>query len=91
MGHCLRSGRQDDSEVSPPSVQKPYWSILVMLQGDLVLRLYSSTTEDELGTEDVSVTIDANLRTVAAGDTVTLKPGEHQPAYRCISQLLGHR
>jgi D-lyxose ketol-isomerase len=44
--------------------------------GDLVLRLYPSTADGGLGSEDVSVVIDAGPRTVAAGDTVTLRPGE---------------
>ena len=44
--------------------------------GGLVLRLYPSTPNDGLGVEDVEVVVDAGLRTIAAGGTVTLEPGE---------------
>jgi len=44
--------------------------------GSLMLRLHPSTADGDLGTEDVEVVIDVGHRTVAAGDTVCLEPGE---------------
>lgn len=44
--------------------------------GDLVIRLWGSTEEERLSVDPVTVRIDSTARTVKAGDTVTLRPGE---------------
>jgi len=44
--------------------------------GNLVIQLYQSTKDEGLDARDVSVTMDGIHRTVKAGDTVTLTPGE---------------
>ena len=44
--------------------------------GNLVIQLYPSTKDEGLGTGDVEVSIDGVRRTVKAGGTVTLTPGE---------------
>ena len=44
--------------------------------GKLVIQLYNSTADEELADSDVTVSLDGVQRTVMAGDTVTLNPGE---------------
>lgn len=44
--------------------------------GRLVIQLYNSTEDEGLADTDVTVSIDAVKRTVKAGDTVVLSPGE---------------
>ena len=44
--------------------------------GVLVVQLYNSTPDDGLADTDVTVSTDGVRRTVKAGDTVALKPGE---------------
>jgi len=44
--------------------------------GDLVVQVYNSTPDEDLDDSDVSVAIDGVRRTVEAGGTVTLTPGE---------------
>jgi D-lyxose ketol-isomerase len=44
--------------------------------GKLVIQLYNSTKDEGLDTRDVTVAIDGVKRTVKAGDTVSLEPGE---------------
>ncbi len=44
--------------------------------GKLVIQLYNSTDSDGLADSDVVISTDDVERTVAAGDTITLSPGE---------------
>lgn len=44
--------------------------------GDLVVQLYNATEDEDLANTDVTVSTDGVVRTVKAGDTVTLTPGE---------------
>lgn len=44
--------------------------------GNLVIKLYNRTDDDELSSEDVSVSVDGVRRTVPAGGIIVLKPGE---------------
>lgn len=44
--------------------------------GKLVVQLYNATEDEKLADTDVTVKIDGISRTVAAGETVTLSPGE---------------
>lgn len=44
--------------------------------GDLVVQVYNSTPDEGLDDRDVAVSVDGVLRTLKAGDTVTLSPGE---------------
>lgn len=44
--------------------------------GDLVVQLYDATENEGLAGSDVTVSIDGVRRTVAAGGTVVLRPGE---------------
>jgi D-lyxose ketol-isomerase len=44
--------------------------------GKLVVQLYNATEDEGLADSDVTVNIDGVSRTVAAGETVTLSPGE---------------
>jgi D-lyxose ketol-isomerase len=44
--------------------------------GQLHIQLYPSTPEDELADTDITVSVDGVLRTVRAGDSVILSPGE---------------
>lgn len=44
--------------------------------GDLVVQLYKATPDEQLGGDDVTVSVDGVERTVAAGGSVTLRPGE---------------
>ncbi len=44
--------------------------------GKLVIQLYNSTDDEKLADSDVTVSIDGTRRTVKAGDTVVLSPGE---------------
>ena len=44
--------------------------------GKLVIQLYNSTEDDDLADTDVTVSTDGVTRTVKAGDTVMLSPGE---------------
>ena len=44
--------------------------------GKLVIQLYNSTEDEQLADSDVNVSMDGVRRTVKAGDTVELQPGE---------------
>ena len=44
--------------------------------GKLVLRLYNATADEKLADTEVTVSLDGVKRTVKAGSTVTLNPGE---------------
>jgi D-lyxose ketol-isomerase len=44
--------------------------------GKLVIQLYNSTDDEKLADGDVTVSVDGSRRTVKAGDTVVLSPGE---------------
>jgi D-lyxose ketol-isomerase len=44
--------------------------------GKLVIQLYNSTPEEKLADAPVTISTDGVTRTVAAGDTITLSPGE---------------
>jgi D-lyxose ketol-isomerase len=44
--------------------------------GKLIVQLYNSTPDEELADTDVTVSIDGSDRTVQAGGSVTLHPGE---------------
>jgi len=54
--------------------------------GDLVVQLWNSTEDNELATTPVTVSCDGLRRTVAAGGTLTLTPGESV----CLPQRLYH-
>lgn len=54
--------------------------------GKLVVQLWNSTPDNELADTDVTVSCDGVHRTVAAGDTITLEPGESV----CLPQRLYH-
>jgi D-lyxose ketol-isomerase len=58
--------------------------------GKLVIQLYNSTEDDGLADTDVTVSTDGVKRTVKAGDTVVLSPGESitLPA-RCYHKFWG--
>lgn len=55
--------------------------------GNLVIELYNATPDDELAREPVTVSIDGVERTVPAGGTVVLSPGESI----CLTPRLYHR
>jgi len=44
--------------------------------GKLVIQLYNATPDEGLATADVVVTLDGLYRTLRAGDTVVLQPGD---------------
>ena len=44
--------------------------------GNLIVQVYNSTPDDGLADTDVTVSTDGVKRTVRAGDTITLEPGE---------------
>ncbi len=50
--------------------------IIVRGGGKLVIQLYNSTDDEKLADGDVTVSVDGTRRTVKAGDTVVLSPGE---------------
>jgi D-lyxose ketol-isomerase len=50
--------------------------IIVRGGGKLAIQLYNSTADEKLADSDVTVSIDGTRRTVKAGDTVVLSPGE---------------
>ena len=58
--------------------------------GDLVIQLYNATPDETLADTDVTISTDGVQRTVKAGDTVVLKPGESitLPAY-CYHKFWG--
>ena len=55
--------------------------------GDLCIQLYASTKDEKLSDEDLSVSIDGVSRTVKAGTTIRLKPGESI----CLEPFMYHR
>ena len=55
--------------------------------GNLVVQLYNSTPDEDLADTEVTVSIDGVRRTVKAGDTVTLTPGESV----CLPSRLYHK
>ncbi|XHR31073.1 MAG: D-lyxose/D-mannose family sugar isomerase [Chthoniobacteraceae bacterium] len=54
--------------------------------GNLVIQLWNSTTDDQLADTPVTVSCDGMRRTVSAGGTLTLTPGESV----CLTQRLYH-
>lgn len=50
--------------------------IIVRGGGKLAVRLYNATPDEGLAESDVTVSVDGVTRTVRAGDTVVLSPGE---------------
>ena len=58
--------------------------------GQLVIQLYNATPAETLADTDVTISADGVLRTVKAGDCVTLEPGESitLPAY-CYHKFWG--
>jgi len=55
--------------------------------GELVIQLWNSTAQEGLEGTEVSVSLDGVRRTVKAGDTVTLLPGESI----CLPARLYHK
>jgi D-lyxose ketol-isomerase len=55
--------------------------------GELVLDLYGSTEDQQLSSEPISVQVDGVRRTVKAGGSVVLRPGESI----CLTRGLYHR
>ncbi len=55
--------------------------------GDLVVQLWNSTADEKLATAPVDVTIDGVLKSVGAGGTIVLSPGESI----CIPPRLYHK
>lgn len=55
--------------------------------GDLCIQLYASTKDEKLSDEDLTVSIDGISRTVKAGTTVRLQPGESI----CLERFMYHR
>jgi D-lyxose ketol-isomerase len=55
--------------------------------GDLVIRLWNSTPDEQLADTDVTVSVDGVHVTVQAGGTIVLTPGESV----CLPQGLYHR
>lgn len=55
--------------------------------GDLCIQLYASTKDEKLSDEDLTVSVDGISRTVKAGTTVRLKPGESI----CLERFMYHR
>ena len=55
--------------------------------GELCIQLYASTKDEKLSDEDLSVSIDGISRTVKAGTTIRLKPGESI----CLKPFMYHR
>lgn len=55
--------------------------------GNLVIQLYRSTRDEQLSEDDVEVSVDATLRRVKAGATITLRPGESI----CLPSRLYHK
>ena len=53
--------------------------------GKLVIQLYNATEDDGLADTDVTVSTDGVQRTVKAGDTVVLSPGEYHLADAVLS------
>ncbi|MDY0289792.1 MAG: D-lyxose/D-mannose family sugar isomerase [Sphaerochaeta sp.] len=55
--------------------------------GELCIQLYSSTKDEKLSQEDLTVSIDGISRTIKAGTTVRLQVGESI----CLEQYMYHR
>jgi D-lyxose ketol-isomerase len=75
--YCEKMLITDRKQVTPTHF---HWSktedIINRGGGDLVVQVYNSTPDEDLDDSEVSVSIDGMLRTVKAGGTVTLSPGE---------------
>ncbi len=55
---------------------KKYEDIINRGGGNLIIKLYNKTEDDRLADTPVQVHIDGVLHTVAAGEEITIKPGE---------------
>ena len=75
--YCEKMLISDDHQVTPMHF---HWSksedIINRGGGNLAVQLYNSTPAEELDDGPVTVSIDGVSRTVKAGDTVVLQPGE---------------
>jgi len=52
------------------------WDITDFAGGNLMVQLYGATADDQLSDEPITLSVDGFCRTVAAGSTITLHPGE---------------
>lgn len=58
--------------------------------GELVIQLYNATEDEGLDDSDVTVSVDGVRRTIAAGETVVLSPGESVSIpQRCYHKFWG--
>lgn len=75
--YCEKMLISDEGQVTPMHF---HWSkaedIINRGGGNLVVQLYNSARDESLADSEVSVSIDGARRTVGAGGTVTLMPGE---------------
>ena len=75
--YCEKMLISEEDQITPMHF---HWSksedIIVRGGGNLAVQVYNSTEEEDLDTSDVTVSVDGVARTVRAGDTITLAPGE---------------
>jgi D-lyxose ketol-isomerase len=75
--YCEKMLISGEQQVTPTHF---HWSksedIIVRGGGKLAVQVYNSTPEEDLDTTDVTVSVDGVVRTVSAGDIITLTPGE---------------
>jgi D-lyxose ketol-isomerase len=75
--YCEKLLISDENQITPMHF---HWSksedIINRGGGDLAVQVYNSTPDEDLDDTDVALSIDGVRRTVKAGDTVTLGPGE---------------
>jgi hypothetical protein len=75
--YCEKMLISEERQVTPMHF---HWSkaedIINRGGGDLAVQLYNSTSEEDLDDSDVTVSVDGVVRTVKAGDTISLAPGK---------------
>ncbi len=75
--YCEKILIQEEGQVTPMHF---HWNkaedIINRAGGDLVIQIYNADPDEALADTDVTVSVDGVLRTVEAGGTIRLKPGE---------------
>jgi hypothetical protein len=86
--YCEKMMIQEDRQFTPMHF---HWNkaedIINRAGGDLVIELYNADDEGKLADTDVELSVDGVRRTVKAGGTVRLKPGESI----CLTQRVYHK
>lgn len=75
--YCEKMLISDRKQITPTHF---HWSksedIINRGGGELAVQVYNSTPDEGLDDSDVTVSVDGTVRTVKAGDIITLSPGE---------------